>query len=129
MNLLAMRWRLGGRGEDGTIDCYGVTRCKAAELGRPIGDCWDQVQRQWADGDIDAVTALPPEWLRVDAALAQIAPQTGDIWVVDGERPGVGIIDGGWLWTATRSAGVVLLDPRRQSQPREVWRFSGRPSC
>lgn len=124
--LRGMRYRLGGRGLDGTIDCYGVTLAKAAEQGRPLGDVWQQVCRQWrTGGELAYAHGFPAGWRRLhgdELLRARTMPQNGDVWVMHTAHPGVGIIDGGRFWTATPEAGVVSLDPMRAAVPSEVWR-------
>lgn len=129
MTLLAMRYRLGGRGEDGTIDCLGVVLAKAAELGLdlPARDPWATVCDQWRRGGLDAATGFPDGWRRLRGEALRDAlqlPKDGDVWLLHHDHPGVGIIAGGLFWSATaRAGGVVALPPDRvQPRPSEVWR-------
>lgn len=124
--LRGMTYRLGGRGDDGTIDCLGVTLRKAADLGLELPDVWARVCQQWRAGRLEDATGFPADWRRLvgaelAAALAQ--PRDGDVWVsTNCAHAGVGIIAGGLFWSATPGAGVVSLSPARVPAPSEVWR-------
>lgn len=122
-----MRYRFGGRGDDGTIDCLGVTLQKARELGHQVGDVWATVARQWIDGGADYASGFPAGWRRLEGAelvAALRSPRAGDVWLHRraGQHDGVGIIEGGRYWSALPGVGVVCLAPDRAPQPTEVWR-------
>ena len=127
--LLAMRYRLGGRGADGTIDCLGVVLAKAAELGidLPASDPWAIVCDQWQRGGLDAATGFPAGWRRLhgdELRGALTRPRDGDVWLLQHDHPGVGIIARGVFWSASaRVGGVLALPPERvEPRPTEVWR-------
>lgn len=126
MNQFAgMRYRLGGRGTDGTIDCYGVAMAKGRELGHELPEVWQRVCEQWRAGRLEDVTGFADGWRRLQGAElagALAAPRDGDVWLAMRSHVGVGIICGGLFWSATPHAGVVSLPPARVPAPSEVWR-------
>jgi len=129
MALLApMRYRLGGRGGDGTIDCLGVTLAVAQDLGiaLPLVDPWTVVCDQWRAGGLDAATGFPTGWQRLRGAeldAAIVFPRDGDVWLLTTGHPGVGMMRRGYLWTASEAAGGLVVWPAyRVPKPAEVWR-------
>lgn len=126
-DLLAMRYRLGGRGGDGTIDCLGVVLCVQRHLGRALGDVWATVGRQWIDGGADYAHGFPAGWRRLagnDLAAALVRPCDGDVWLHRRRvgHDGVGCWWRGRYWSALPETGPVSLDLSRAPAPTEVWR-------
>jgi len=120
-----MTYKLGARGEANAIDCYGVTLRVARAMGIEVGDAWRRIFQEWNEtGRIDAATGLPAGWhLVADVEAARRKPVAGDVWLLEGDHQGVGIIGPDLrLWTALPLVGAVALDPHQAPPASEVWR-------
>jgi cell wall-associated NlpC family hydrolase len=120
-DILASRYRLGGRIVGEHLDCYGVTLAVAKRLGLCLADAWESVRRDWVLGTLEASTGFPQCW----HALHKPQPLAhGDVLLWNCGMPHVGIVADGYLWSADRRLGSAYAKRIDQLtvQPLEVWR-------
>lgn len=119
-DILASRYKIGGRELGRFLDCYGVVKTLAERRGTPIPDWWQQLRRSWLDGRLDT-SGFGDGWHRVDCPLSEV--RDGDVLILQGRHQGVAIVHAGHVWTSNETMGPYARALCRWSQlPAEVWR-------
>lgn len=120
-DILASRYRLGGRQVGAWLDCYGTAIEVVRRLGLCVEDQWALLRRDWLAGRIDAHTGLPSCWVRT-ADSRRLSE--GDLLLYYGQHPWVAAVAHGHVWSADASLGAAYCLPvwRWRRVPAEVWR-------
>jgi hypothetical protein len=118
-DLLPLRYRLGGRGDDGSIDCLGVTLRGAMQVHGCAPDPWRAIARAWARGELATSSGFPSCWIR-QADASPIAH--GAVLLFFGAHPWAAIVVDGHVWSADADLGVYCRPlVRWEKRPAEVW--------
>lgn len=116
-DLLRLPFATGGRLEDGTIDCLGITLEIARRRGLVLEDPWQRVGDLHRNGmPVDHL--FSPGWHRVHVAAVD-----DDVALLVGDELGVGYVLGGLLYTASMRRGPSRL-PLSRHPVQELWRWS-----
>lgn len=116
--LLGTPYVRGGRQVGIGLDCLGVVLEMARARGVDAQDPWHLLEQNWNCGVREPGTGFPPGWRQVADA-----PQDDDVVLLRTDLGGVGYVLDGYVWTASRHAGVHRLPLHRARMVvSQVWR-------
>jgi hypothetical protein len=123
-DILASRYRLGGRSPGHALDCAGTVLEIARRIGLCIEDPWAQLCADWAAGRVEMSSALPHCWRRTEQGATMAHGDIALFYEQAPAHPWVAIVAYGHVWSADARVGSPY--GRRATlwtrQPDELWR-------